>query len=289
MKLLILAAWVAVLSCVAQAIDWPAGYVVADNTLSPDGRYGILVLDQGNVPAGEEAYEEASKLNYLADLKVHTVLGLVEGARYVNRANHRNLGAVWFGNATAVVRYDGRFGFHSVILLQVSESGMKQSNLGDYIHAALAKICNGSGFVHTRADGQTVRVCVCVTTNPKGMEDDETICAFFGGSYDLTAGKWLSSTARRLSADDFGTVDDVFDDQPGMDDSSDEQATRLDERLNKIYQALRILLPKERFAKLQIQQRTWLKGMEKTGNVERETVRVKARIRVLEDLLWAAL
>ena len=49
----------------AAAVNWPDGYVVYENTASPDERYGVLV------PTMEtwEQDESLSEANYLADIK----------------------------------------------------------------------------------------------------------------------------------------------------------------------------------------------------------------------------
>ena len=91
--------------------DWPSGYVVYENTESPDGRYGILVP---SMDAWEED-ESLGETNYLADLKSHRLLGRIRGADYFEHQNHRGLQIVWAPDSTwRVVEYDGRFGFDTI-------------------------------------------------------------------------------------------------------------------------------------------------------------------------------
>jgi hypothetical protein len=62
----------------AAAVDWPDGYVLYEDTQSPDERYGILVPTY-------EAWEKDGSLedtNYLADLKNHRILGKIKGADF---------------------------------------------------------------------------------------------------------------------------------------------------------------------------------------------------------------
>jgi len=55
-------------------VDWPDGYVVYENTASPDGRYGVLVP---TIEAWEQD-ESLSEANYLANIKNHRVLGKID-------------------------------------------------------------------------------------------------------------------------------------------------------------------------------------------------------------------
>ena len=75
------------LSETAAAVNWPGGYVVYENTASPDGRYGVLV------PTMEawEQDESLSEANYLADIKNHRVLAKIDKVDYFEHQNHRGL------------------------------------------------------------------------------------------------------------------------------------------------------------------------------------------------------
>ena len=86
--LLVLFAFV-VNSGTAAAIDWPDGYVVYESTASPDRLYGVLV------PTMEawEQDESLSQANYLADLKIHRLLGKLDSVDYFEHQNHRSLAA----------------------------------------------------------------------------------------------------------------------------------------------------------------------------------------------------
>ena len=59
------------LSETAAVVNWPDGYVVYENTASPDGRYGVVV------PTMEtwEQDESLSEANYRADIKNHRASG----------------------------------------------------------------------------------------------------------------------------------------------------------------------------------------------------------------------
>src|SRR5438045_3048840 len=86
--------------------EWPEGYVVYENTESPDERYGILV------PTYEASEKEGSltEKNYLADLKNHRLLGKIAGADYFEHENHRGLKTIWAEDSSwCIVQYDDRF------------------------------------------------------------------------------------------------------------------------------------------------------------------------------------
>ena len=73
------------------AADWPEGYVIYEDTQSPNKRYGILV------PTYEATENDASleEINYFADLKNHRVLRKIQGADYFAHQNHRGLKVIW--------------------------------------------------------------------------------------------------------------------------------------------------------------------------------------------------
>jgi hypothetical protein len=81
--LLVLFALVVNSRTAAATIDWPDGYVVYENTTSPDGRYGVLVPTM-------EAWEQDESLsvtNYLADVKNHRALGEIDKVDYFAHQN----------------------------------------------------------------------------------------------------------------------------------------------------------------------------------------------------------
>src|SRR5215831_4877940 len=70
-------------------VDWPEGYVVHEDSESPDGEYGIIV------PGDESTVAEGDNVNYLAKAKTRQVLGKIEGSDYFEHQNHRLLDAKW--------------------------------------------------------------------------------------------------------------------------------------------------------------------------------------------------
>src|SRR5437016_5305428 len=118
----------------APAIDWPEGYVVYENTQSPDERYGILV------PTYEASETEGflTEKNYLADLKNHRLLGKIAGADYFEHQNHRGLKTIWAEDSSwCIVQYDDRFGFDKISIIEPKGSSFIQTDIGKKIDNAL--------------------------------------------------------------------------------------------------------------------------------------------------------
>ena len=102
------------ISTAAAAGDWPKGYVVHENSESPDHQFGLVI------PGSEEVSEGSDAANYLASLKTHEFLGKLADADYFERQNHRHLNVIWsVDSKTCVVDYKGRFGFDTISVLQL--------------------------------------------------------------------------------------------------------------------------------------------------------------------------
>src|ERR1043166_9092747 len=160
----------------ASAEDWPTGYVVYENSESPDERYGILVATV-DAAENDEALEET---NYFADLKNHHILGKIEGADYFEHQNHRGLKTVWADDSNwCVVQYDQRFGFDSISIIEPKETKFVQTDIGKRIVKALSAVIKSKGdgddesggdaAPYYRFDGTKLLVRVASTTDPKEM------------------------------------------------------------------------------------------------------------------------
>jgi hypothetical protein len=281
----------------AAASDWPDGCVVYEKTESPDGRYGILVPSMD----AWEKDESLGETNYLADLKSHRLLGKIRGADYFEHQNHRGLQVVWAPDPTwCVVEYDGRFGFDTISILEVKGSGFVQTDIGKQIDkslkAAIAKQSHdpeNSGGAATPdfrigAD-RKVRVGAVSTTDPKQLNEKGGYYALFHGTFDVRAQKWLMAEARPLTGSEYNGVGDPFGDL-GLDGttfSTDEDKEKwLDDRMNEIYLAVRLVLPPTRFAAIKKEQIEWLKKRDAAASIDAKCKLMEARIRALQDLLW---
>jgi len=298
----IIAVSLALLLSRANAIDWPEGYVVQENTESSDGRYGVLVptLDTW------EKDESVGEANYLADVKSHRLLGNIKGVDYFHNRNHAGLEGVWAANSKAcVVQYDARYGWDLVFVLKLKDDGFEQIDIGKHIEAVQKRIFDGylSGYYRFRPDGK-LKVRALSYTNPKQLADEPTFNGLFEGTFDLTSQKWTSSSARKIKSEDWENLQVAYDDNfakhmiVAADDkqvpegftgqvfrSEEEKFDELDRRLNEVYQAVRFLLPNH-FAKVKQEQITWLKTRDAGKSVEEKSKLTENRIKALQDLLW---
>ncbi len=268
----------------AAAGDWPDGYIVYENTQSPDERYGILVPSMD----AWEKDESLEEINYLADLKAHQLMGKIRGADYFEHQNHRGLQVTWAPDSTwCVVEYDGRFGFDTISILELKGSGFVQTDIGKKIDPE-----SGGGDATPRfrigAD-RKVRVGTASTTDPKQLNEKGGHYALFYGTFDLRSKKWLTAEARPLTRNEYDGIGDPFGDLE-LDETTfateEDKAKGFDDRMNEVYLAVRLVLPPARFAVVKKEQIEWLKKRDTTTSIEEKCKLMEARIKVLQGLLW---
>ena len=276
---------------------WPKGYVIAEGSESPDGRYGVLIptLEE------QELLTDEKIVNSLVNLKTHRRLCVIRGAQYWESQNHHGLTVAWAEDSSwCAVTYDGRYGFENITLVEPKGSTCTQTDLGKHIQKALdstisQQIDVGSyGSAHFRsAPGSKVLVRATSHTNPKGFEDRPTYCALFQGTFDLATRKWTRSGARRIKdlegIKNFQAMEAGYGDglDRGMTFSSDEDRLQsYDELLNDVYSAVRMVLPPERFASVKKEQIAWLKKLEGSDSAAKKCEFMGARIQELRRLLW---
>jgi uncharacterized protein YecT (DUF1311 family) len=294
--LLVLFAFI-VNSRTAAAIDWPDGYVVYENTASPDGLYGVLV------PTMEawEQDESLSQANYLADLKIHRVLGKLDSVDYFEHQNHRNLAAYWAPDSSiCVVENDARYGAESISVLQIKDSSFSQTEIGDRIQKSLDNAMKKQA--HTEMSGDVspyfrfgtdrkVRVRALSQNNLKQFEDVKTYYALFQGTFDVAAKKWTVTDARSISAEQDDALETAYDDleqylEHTTFENEESKAESLDQTLNKVYRAAQFILPLARFAAVKKEQIEWLKKRDAAPSIGEKCKLIEARIKALQELLW---
>jgi len=289
----------------ATAGDWPKGYVVHQNSGSPDGEFGVLV------PGSEyedEASQDSDQANYLANLKKQELLGKIAGADYFERQNHRDLNVIWSADSKAcVVDYEGRFGFDTISVLQLKGYGFEQTDLGKYIEKAMAAAVGekgtGSAWFRFAPNKKLLVRALAYTGNPKLM-DESSKQARFAGTFDLTSKKWNASEAHKTNK--FDALSAIYTKPsavfiaPGGDQSkvpenfrgtivssAEEKAETVDQDMNEVYKNLRIVLPPARFAKVHQEQLGWLKKRDAAKSVEEKSKLTEERTRALRDLAWS--
>jgi uncharacterized protein YecT (DUF1311 family) len=294
--LLVLFAFV-VNSRTAAAIDWPDGYVVYENTASPDGLYGVLV------PTMEawEQDESLSQANYLADLKIHRVLGKLDSVDYFEHQNHPSVAAYWAPDSSiCVVENDARYGAESISVLQIKDSTFSQTEIGDRIQKSLDNAMKKQA--HTEMSGDVapyfrfgtdrkVRVRALSQNNPKQFEDVKTYYALFQGTFDVAAKKWTVTDARSISAEQDDALETAYGDleqylEHTTFENEESKAESLDQTLNKVYRAAQFILPLARFAAVKKEQIEWLKKRDAAPSIGEKCKLIEARIKALQELLW---
>jgi hypothetical protein len=283
------------------AVAWPDGYVV--HSASPDGQFGIVVpghdLGVDDNGAGFE--------NFVANLKTHEVLGKIDEADYFEHQNHRGLSVMWAPDSSAcVLTYEERFGYETIWLVELNGPRFTATDIGTPITKALKNAVGdgtNSAWFHFAPGKKLLARALTYTGNPK-LEDEHTRHAWFTGTFDRAAKKWITATALRRndtetlsSAYSAGFGQDIFV-APGGDqskvppefvgmivNSEEEKEHALDEEMNTVYAALKRLLPPAKFAKLKQEQIAWLKKRDAIPVGQRSEL-IVARIKVLEEFLW---
>ena len=301
-----------VLSETAAAVNWPDGYVVYENTASPDGRYGVLV------PTMEawEQDESLSEANYLADIKNHRVLGKIDKVDYFEHQNHRGLEVFWAPHSSVcIVENDGRYGADSISVLEINDSSFTQTEVGERIQKSLDGAMKRqvhdsemSGYVSPffrLGTDRKLRVRALSENNPKQFDNVKTYYALFQGTYDLAAKKWTVIDARSIDAEQSDALQSAYQDNfakhmivaadpaqapenftGSVFSSEEEKADALDKTMNDVYQAVRYVLSANRFAKVKQEQIEWLKTRDAAHSVEEKSKLTETRIKTLQDLLW---
>jgi hypothetical protein len=281
--------------------DWPEGYVVHENSESPDHQFGLVV------PGSEEASEDSDAANYLANLKTHEFLGKLADADYFERQNHRHLNVIWSADSQAcVVEYQGRFGFDTISVLQIKGTGFQQTDLGGHIEKALGAVVGeegtGSAWFRFAPNNKLLVRALYFTGNPK-LIDENSKQARFAGTLDLISKKWTASEAHKTKHWDalsaiYNEPSAVFIAPDGDESkvpenftgaivpSEEKRAEALDEDMNEVYKSLRVVLPAARFAKVHEEQVAWLKKRDVAKSVEEKSKLIEERTRALRDLGW---
>ena len=286
------------LSETAAAVNWPDGYVVYENTASPDGRYGVLV------PTMEtwEQDESLSEANYLADIKNHRVLGKIDKIDYFEHQNHRGLEVHWAPQSSlCVVENDGRYGADSISVLEINDSSFAQAEIGDRIQKSLDAVMKkqahdpemaGDTFPHFRfGTDRKVRVRALSQNNPKQFEDVKTYYALFQGTFDVAAKKWTVTDTRSISAEQDDALETAYSDleqdlEHTTFQNEEDKAESLDKEMNKVYGAAQFILPAARFTAVKKEQIEWLKKRNAAPSTEEKCKLMEARIKALQGLVW---
>jgi len=119
------------------------------------------------------------------------------------------------------------------------------------------------------------------------LENQATYYALFQGTFDAATGKWTRSEAREISDPD--PLEYAFD--KGLDEGltflkEEDHFQWFDERLNEVYQGVKLVLPAERFAAVKKEQIAWLKEREALPTTAAKCEFTGKRIQELRRLVW---
>lgn len=285
-------------------IPWPDDYVVHRDSTSPNGELAIFI------PSNElgDVSDVHEWENYVVNLKAHEVVGKIEGAEYFERQNHRGLNVTWAPDSSGcVLLYEGRFGFDQIIQIELNGKQIGQADLGEFIAKALTRAAGAEGsdsaWLRYAPPNRILVRALTYTGNPK-QEDEKTRYARFAGTYDRKTKKWIATESHRMT--EMQTLDSAYSVRHGEDifvapggdqskvpegflgaivDSEEEKEQRLDEEMNAVYKAVRLILPPVKFAEVKKSQVAWLKTRDATPVGQRSDL-IIARTRALEEFLW---
>jgi hypothetical protein len=223
----------------------------------------------------------------------------------------------------AILYYEGRFGSGSIIVIEPKASSFAQTEIGAHVQKAIDAVIKkqshdreASGYVNPLfriEPGRKIRVYAPALTNPKQLDVAKSYFALFQGLYDCPTKKWVKSTARPMSEaendlldrasendDDknFKVCPDAFKGlnpdaiEPQFSDpdicfrSEESEFKYVDVRMNDVYKAARFILPPADFAKIQADQREWLKKRDATGSLAEKSKLTIERTSALQDASW---
>jgi len=124
-----------IITCRAAAVDWPAGFTVPASTLSPDGRYGVLVPDSDH-------YDEARPQNKVVEVAAGRVLALIQAETGMEQMNHGGIVPQWSADSQWLLwKVDGKWSPRALVLVKIAEGKVAwQTNiLQQAQQAALAR------------------------------------------------------------------------------------------------------------------------------------------------------
>lgn len=177
--------------------ELPKGFVIAEESESPDGRYGVIVPVRGKV-------EEASgPKNSLVEIKTGRIVAAIEGETSWDYTNHESiLPAKWAEDGTLLWwEVEGKWFPHALTLLRLENGKVRwqvdvlkaaqkailarTKEAAPTEYAAAKKDNEGSGraypegfSVDVAARGAVVlpmKFVVALTSNPKGIEGKRTL------------------------------------------------------------------------------------------------------------------
>jgi uncharacterized protein YecT (DUF1311 family) len=301
---------------------WPKHLTLHEDSRSPDGHYGIVVTTSAHVHDGTTILlpeEGENFVDYFADLRKHRLLGQIKDFEYVEDENHAHLEVLWTPDSkVCLAAYWARYGFADIALLEPNGDGFVQMDLGKHIQqavdrAAKKKASDDNMEVYPKfhfEPGRKMRIQATANNNPKSLEQVKTTYVLFQGTYDVSAHKWLTSSARTITgeendlldqnfaqtADSCAVAPEAFKDFPEADEplerdgknlfrSADSEYKFLDELLNKAYKTVRLTVSAETFAGVKQEEIAWVAKRDAAKTTVERNGLTQERIKELQKLL----
>ena len=305
---LVVSALLSFMACAsAVAIDWPKTYIVAEDTTSPDGKYALIIrsvdngaTDQGPIPDTDTVF--------LADIPEHQVIGEVKDVDYFERMNSRSLSAQWLDDSSACLVLESHwlFGVDGVHLVERTGQSIQQTDLMKRMLAMINPAEDRLNFCFRFETGP--KVVVRATVPARQLQETKS-SAMFRGTFDIPSKSWRAVNVRRVTFKEHEAIESALAADPKeyavvsskaeataayaaaraneqIYPSEEKRFKALDELLNSVYAADRILLPAARFSRLKDEQREWLKQLVAAPTLTDKSKLMQQRIKVLQDLLW---
>ena len=191
------------------------GYQVADDSLSPDGKYGVIYADATWI-------DESIASNFLVALNPFRILAVNEGAAYYtyNAHSRRQIEVEWVkDNSAVLVGVYGKWGLLGLNLFELRDGHVtRRTNLFAEIERLLdsrfprTKVepyNDTRRFIfdrgqsekehewHFEGDDQHVHIYVFGTNNPKPMEPPiKTWSGRLDAVWNIREGRWLTKKVR---------------------------------------------------------------------------------------------
>ncbi len=279
--------------------DWPENYIVHEQSESPDGRYGVIILSK---QAAIDRDETEGNTTYLVNLQTRKTLGEVRGTDYFEHQNHRGLEVFWAPQSSVcMVENDGRYGADSISVLEINEASFTQTEIGDRIQKSLDGAMKKQAHDPEMAGDvspyfrfgtdRKVRVRALSQNNPKQFEDVKTYYALFQGTFDVATKKWTVMDTRSINAEQDDALATAYGDleqdlEHTTFQNEEDKAESLDQTMNKVYRAAQFILPPARFAAVKREQIDWLKKRNAAPSTDEKCKLMEARIKALQELVW---
>jgi uncharacterized protein YecT (DUF1311 family) len=306
----------------AAAPKWPKHLVLHEDSRSPDGHYGIVVATSTHVHDGHTILlpeDGENFVDYFADLRKRRLLGKIKDFEYVEDENHAHLEALWTPDSkVCLAAYWARYGFAQIAVLEPNGDNFTQTDLGKHIQKAVdtatkKKAPDDNLDVYPKfhfEPGPKIRIQATANNNPKSLEDVKTTYVLFQGAYDVSAHKWLASSARTITAEENELLDQnyaetadscvvapaAFKDFPEAEEplerdgknlfrSADSEYKFLDDLLNKAYKTVRLTVSAEKFAAIKQEEVAWLEKRDAAKTTAEKCQLSQERIKELQKLL----